>query len=154
MNPTLKTPDFGCVSNELDRNFGLIRDYLDDSACNSETTATQLLATLDPNSTEPSLADGEIEGFLWSLWAMVVKMVQQIPATHPWQDKIVDLLRAIQELPRPCRPDADQIERKWGYKFWHNLPIFSAEMRETWNRGPWEKRLNPDLYDPGTHILQ
>jgi len=84
---------------------------------------------------------------------MVRRIIQPIPDNHPWQDRVVDLMCAIRELKGSARSDVDKIEQSWGHKFWRDLPIFGAEMRETRNQGPWEKRVDPDPYFPGTYTL-
>ena len=33
----------------------------------------------------------------------------------------------------------EELERGWGMAFWQDLPIFGAELRESWNDAPWEK---------------
>ena len=140
MTLTLRLPEFGYTSNDLSRKFGLIRDYLEDTDSRAESTAEQLTTPAE-DSSSPELNESEcsLEGFLWSLWAMVVKLIQQIPHNHPWQDKMVELLSAIKEVPRRVTPEMGQLERSWGKGFWKDLPIFGAEVRETWNRGPLEK---------------
>ena len=33
----------------------------------------------------------------------------------------------------------EELESYWGMTFWQDLPIFGAELRESWNDAPWEK---------------
>ena len=70
----------------------------------------------------------------------MVNLIQGIPHSHPWQDRMVELLSAIKEVSRLVTPKMEELERSWGKAFWQDLPIFGAEVRESWNQGPWVKR--------------
>ena len=147
---TLQFPKFGYTSNDLTRKYSLIRDYLDGTNSSAEYTAKELTTPADDTSS-PELNESEcsLEGFLGSLWAMVVKLIKQIPSDHPWQDRMVEILNAIKKLPRQVTPEMVQLERSWGMTFWQGLPILGAEIRETWNRGPWEKLPEGTFRYPG-----
>ena len=150
MDLTLQLPHFGYTSNDLSRKFSLIRDYLEDTNVSAEYTAKELTVPAD-DSSSPELNESEcsLEGFLWSLWAMVVKLIQQIPHNHPWQDRMVSILSAIKEVPRQVTPEMEELEQSLGMTFWQGLPVFGAEIRETWNRGPFYKIQEGDFRYPG-----
>ena len=147
---TLHFPNFPYTSNDLNRKFTLIRDYLEGTNSSAEYTAKELTTPADDTSS-PELNESEcsLEGFLWSLWGMMVELIKQIPYHHPWQDRMVEILNAIKEVPRQATPEMEQLERSWGMAFWQDLPIFGAEVRETWNRGPWEKIPDGTFRYPG-----
>ena len=149
----LRFSDIVGDSSNLCRELSLIRDYLEDTQSSAEYTAEELTTLAEVSSTEPSESGHGLERFLWSLWSMVVQMIQVIPHTHPWQDKTVNLLSAIKQRPRRLTPGMVQLERIWCMYFWQDLPIFGAELRETWNEGPWERnpypgdiQLSPDVW--------
>lgn len=52
---------------------------------------------------------------------------------------MVEVLSAIKRVPRQVTPEMEQLEGSWGMAFWQDLPIFGAELRESWDQGPWEE---------------
>lgn len=137
MSLSLQKPDWSNPSNDAYGKFDLIRQYLEDDVSNLSTTALRLTAGMnDPTVKDPAESD---EAFLWSLWATVLSIVQQLPHNHSYQDKLVKLLDAIKNAPAPDRrPALEQLGLTWKPNTWQILPVFGAEVRETWNLGPWE----------------
>ena len=135
-NPDLARIDYG--SNDPDGTFNLVKNYLQIANHSAEDIAKKVTATANELSS-PELGDseGNLEGFLWGLWGMVVDLIRQVPHNHVWQGRMVEVLSAIKEVPRQATPAMENLEREWGMAFWQQLPIFGAELRETWNQGPW-----------------
>lgn len=127
-------------SNDRSRTLNLIQKYLEDTNCSAEDIAKKLTTAANGFST-PGLIEmkGSLEGFLWSLWGTVVYLIRQVPHDHGWQDRMVDALKAIKEVPRQSTPAMEELEGSWGVAFWQGLPIFGAEVRESWDQGPWEE---------------
>lgn len=86
-----------------------------------------------------------VKGHLTLVYGLILDLVDQVPTTHIYLNKFVDLLRAIQHLPHPdtrLRPDIDYMlfEKQWGGKLWWDLPIFGSTVLEDFqSRGAWEK---------------
>ena len=138
------------TSNDLSRKFSLVRAYLEDTNISAEHTAKELtISAEDTSAPELNESRSGVEEFLWNLWAMVVESIQQIPHNHPWQDRMVNLLSEIKKVPRQVTPEMEELERSWGMAYWQDLPIFGAEVRETWDRGPWEKIQEGIFMHPG-----
>ena len=57
---------------------------------------------------------------------------------------MVESLSAVREVPRQVTPKMAELELSWGKTFWRDLPIFGAEVRESWNFGPWEDGVTYD----------
>lgn len=133
-------PHFGYGADDLSHTFNLIRTYLEDTNCSEEDIAKKL-TTAAHLSSSPELdeSDSSLERFLWGLWRTVVDLIRQVPHDHVWQGGVVEVLSAIKEVPRQANLKMEQLEQSWGKAFWQDLPIFAAELRETWDQGPWTK---------------
>lgn len=131
---------FGYPPDDIDSKFNVFRDYLEDTDSSAKYTAEKIMA---PAKAVSSLELNErrisLENFLWCLWAEMVALIKGISHSHPWQDRMVPLLSAIKEVPRLVTPKMEELERDWGMDLWQDLPIFGAEVRESWNQGPWKK---------------
>ena len=142
MASTQSVSNNGYGSDDTNRRTTLIRDYLEGTDFSSAKDKADEITTLVWDISSLELHEGRLslEGFLWGLWAEMVDLIIGIPHSDPWQDKLVELLGAMKEVPRRVTPGMVELERSWGLAFWHNLPIFGAEVRETWNEAPWEER--------------
>lgn len=140
-----QTSNFGYTSDDLFRKFTLIRDYLEDTDSSASYTA-QEITTFAKDVSESGFS---LEVFLWCLWSEIVYLIQEVSHSHPWQDRMVKLLRAIKETPRQVTPEMEELEWNSGMTFWQDLPIFGAEMRYIWNRWPYEKMPDDAFVYPG-----
>ena len=137
---TQSCSNLGYTFDDLNRKFTLIRDYLEGTHSSAKYTAEEITTLAkDISFLETTENRISLEGFLWSVWGGIVDLIIQIPHSHPWQDRMVEILRAIKEIPRQATPEMEELERSWGMAFWQDLPIFGAEVRELWNQGPWEE---------------
>ena len=93
------------------------------SAAIAAQEITQFYPT-DPALQQPGTHDNEAHIFLLRLWELFIKIVEQIPWQHPSQDKLVELMKAIRDLPNPTTIsfDAGQSHR---VKLWTDLPMLS-----------------------------
>ncbi len=66
---------------------------------------------------------------LWVLWSAFNKVAQRVLEK---QERLVELLLAIKNLPPVLKPDGERLTC-WGGRFWEDLPIFGPNMRESWN---------------------
>ena len=141
MTMSLQAPDFGGPSS-FDEDarflFDSLQEYLQNDCSNADTTAVKITAFISmPSEAEATEA---VESSLGLLWTTFLHVVKQVPHKHLWQGRLISLLVAIKRLPPNNLDSADtDIERVWGSQNWAQLPLFGAEMREAWNRGPWTK---------------
>ncbi|KAI1861556.1 hypothetical protein JX265_009523 [Neoarthrinium moseri] len=98
-------------------------DYLKFSSSRSTADAAQVIA----NSVVEKGEDAA-EGALWSAWADLISIAEQVPHDHPAQDKLVRVVRELALLP-------DAGIKVWDSRLWADLPVLSAQVRE-WLNGP------------------
>lgn len=145
-----QTSNFGYTSDDLSRKFTLIRDYLEDTDSSASYTAQEITTVAkDVSSLEQHGSGFGLEVFLWALWGEIVHLIQEVSHSHPWQDRMVELLRAIKETPRQVTPEMEELEWNSGMTFWQDLPIFGAQVRYIWNRWPFEKMPDDAFVYPG-----
>lgn len=111
-----------------------IRQFLDGETLTAETVATQVKASINGAvSTGKSVLD--VGGGTGNLWGTLFKVVEQTPYDHPWQDKLVAVVAAINDL--PPRPDLNA--EAWAWRehtpVWQGLPAFGRSVYEVNN---WE----------------
>ncbi|KAB8249336.1 hypothetical protein F9C07_2285741 [Aspergillus flavus] len=69
----------------------------------------------------------DLETFLWQLWDIVIQGAREILHDHPLQDRLVELVSALTEIP----PVTVEL---WESKtcLWTDLPLLGPSMREAW----------------------
>ncbi|RHZ63634.1 DUF3632 domain-containing protein [Aspergillus thermomutatus] len=115
------------------RIFDILNDYLQPSSTIPPSEAAQALDALTPKASAQE-EDSDLESFLWSIWGTVIDIAKQVPHDHPSQDRLVDLIHALTELP----PTTVSI---WGSetRLWKDLPILGPSLREDWNPPTYTK---------------
>ncbi|KAH7064943.1 hypothetical protein B0J12DRAFT_693339 [Macrophomina phaseolina] len=89
--------------------------------------AAQKLAAPSRDAFEKNADLGKVEHELEGLWSAVISAAEQTP--HDQQDKLVDIVRTIKEMPQPVH-EGKKLEI-WGEEQrWEQLPLFSAKARE------------------------
>lgn len=82
--------------------FDILNEYLQPSSTTTPTVAAQGIDALTPMK-RPDLADGKRkqspESFLWEIWETFIAIAKQIPHDHPSQDRLVEVVKALSELP-------------------------------------------------------
>ncbi|RDL38472.1 uncharacterized protein BP5553_02812 [Venustampulla echinocandica] len=81
----------------------------------------------DAQDSRVSVTDAEASGLAQRLWLVLIQVVQLIPHDHEGQDKLVELLHSLTQLP--------PITRKfWGtrYYLWTDLPLLGQTLRDWW----------------------
>ena len=137
---TQQNADIGYISDDENAELTLIHEYLEDTDSSAKHTAEEITnLAKDLSSMAFSETVSGLQSFLWGLWAEIRDLIKGIPHSHPWQDRMVELLSAIKEIPRLVTPEMEELERVWGMTFWQDLPVFGAELRESWNDAPWKK---------------
>lgn len=89
--------------------------------------AAQKLAAPARDAYEKDGDLGKVEHELEGLWSAVINAAEQTP--HDKQDKLVDIVRAIKDLPQP-KHEGKRLEI-WGEEQrWEQLPLFGGKARE------------------------
>ncbi|KAL7907126.1 hypothetical protein GGI35DRAFT_481683 [Trichoderma velutinum] len=73
----------------------------------------------------------DAEGFLWSLWLLLIDVAKRTPFDDPRLQSLVDILKALNAK------QSGSVEI-WGsqHELWADMPLFGAVMREQWNASP------------------
>jgi hypothetical protein len=79
--------------------FNILNDYLQPSSTTAPSEAAQAIHALTPKAGSTQEENNDLENFLWSTWGAIIKIAKQIPHNHPSQDRPVDLIHALTELP-------------------------------------------------------
>lgn len=70
----------------------------------------------------------EPASFLFEMWGVVIGVAEQIPWNDPRQDKLVDIIRALKDLPGSTTIQMGG----WGeLEVWADLPLLGPVMTET-----------------------
>ena len=69
-------PNVGYTSDDLNRKFTLIREYLEGTNSSTKYTAEEITTLAkDVSSLELNESRFNLEGFLWDLWAEIVDLI-------------------------------------------------------------------------------
>ncbi|EAW17801.1 DUF3632 domain-containing protein [Aspergillus fischeri NRRL 181] len=114
--------------------FNILNDYLQPSSTTPPSEAAQSIHALTPKAGSTQEESSEMEDFLWYTWGTIIKVAKQIPHNHPSQDRLVELIHALTELP----PTTVSI---WGSEncLWKDLPMLGPSLRESWNAPTYTK---------------
>ncbi|KAB8259245.1 hypothetical protein BDV32DRAFT_59714 [Aspergillus pseudonomiae] len=110
--------------------FAILNEYAQPSSSITASAAAQSIHGFASPLLSDSNADS-LENLLWQFWTIVINIAKQIPCDSPSQERLVELVKALTEIP----PTTIQI---WGNdtKLWADLPLLGPEMREAWNLIP------------------
>ncbi|TEA11001.1 hypothetical protein C8034_v008283 [Colletotrichum sidae] len=76
-------------------------------------------------ASQPS--EGQVEGFLWDLWMVMVDVAYLVPPDHPWQDVLVEAVKNLQQTGgRVGTQDNDEPF------LWSNLPKLNDYLLDKW----------------------
>lgn len=81
--------------------FDILNEDLQSSSTTTPAVAAQGIDALAPMK-RPNLGDGKKESpesFLWEIWKIFIPIAKQIPHDHPSQDRLVEVIAALSELP-------------------------------------------------------
>ncbi|THC99815.1 hypothetical protein EYZ11_000745 [Aspergillus tanneri] len=114
-----------CKSNTANDVFNILGDFVQPT---SSTTPAAIAESID--RLKPSLPGNDLESFLWETWVVFITVAEQIPHDHCSQDRLVEVIDALTQLPSTT-------VQIWGSDIcvWKDLPLLGATMRESW-RGP------------------
>jgi hypothetical protein len=79
--------------------FNILNDYLQPSSTTPPRETAQAINALTPKAGSTPEESPDLEDFLWYTWGTIIKVAKQIPHNHPSQDRLVDLIHALTELP-------------------------------------------------------
>ena len=108
--------------------FTILDTYLQPSSGVSAVIAAQEITQLyptDPATQTPGTHDSLAFTFLYRLWELLVIVVEQIPWHHTSQDKVIELIKAIRDIPSPTPITFDD-GFSHGVKLWADLPVLGA----------------------------
>ncbi|OGM48027.1 hypothetical protein ABOM_002679 [Aspergillus bombycis] len=110
--------------------FAILNEYAQPSSSTTASAAAQSIHGFAAPLLSDSNADS-LENLLWQVWNIVINVAKQIPCDSPSQERLVELVKALTDIP----PTTIQI---WGNdtKLWVDLPLLGPEMREAWNLTP------------------
>ncbi|KAK6812549.1 hypothetical protein RU639_011692 [Aspergillus parasiticus] len=110
--------------------FAILDEYAQPSCSTTASATAQSIHEFAAPLLSDSQADG-LENLLWQFWNIVINVAKQIPCDSPSQERLVELVKALTEIP----PTTIQI---WGNdtKLWVDLPLLGPQMREAWNLNP------------------
>ncbi|KAI1149597.1 hypothetical protein F4825DRAFT_463988 [Nemania diffusa] len=98
--------------------FGVLNQYIQPE---SATPAAQVAASFAQGVETPN------EAFFWGFWNDVFSVAEQIPHSHPAQDRLVAFVRELALVPETA-------EKVWEANVWTDLPILGAAIRERLDR--------------------
>lgn len=102
--------------------FGLL-----DKAIGSSTSGTDANEAVANGIDEISNRD-EPEGFLWTLWTLLIEISKRIPLDDSRAQSLVEITQKL-------KAKQSATVEVWGstYSLWTDMPLFGAVMREAWN---------------------
>ncbi|KAL7924678.1 hypothetical protein ACQKWADRAFT_285657 [Trichoderma austrokoningii] len=102
-----------------------------DKAIGSSTSHTSDANEAVANGIDEIRNHDEPEGFLWTLWTLLIEVSKRIPLDDPRVQSLVEITQKL----KVRRSAAVEV---WGstYSLWTDMPLFGAVMREAWNGTP------------------
>lgn len=103
--------------------FGLL-----DKAIGSSAGRTSGANEAVANGIDQMCDHDEPEGFLWTLWTLLIEISKRIPLDDPRAESLVDIAHKL-------KAKQSAAVEVWGstYSLWTDMPLFGAVMREAWN---------------------
>ncbi|KAF7155551.1 hypothetical protein CNMCM6106_004697 [Aspergillus hiratsukae] len=111
------------------RVFDILNDYVQPSSTTPAGEAAQAIHALTPKAGSTQEEKSELENFLWFIWGAIIEIAKQIRHNRASQDRLVDLIHALTELP-PTTVSIWSSETR----LWKDLPLLGPALREAWNR--------------------
>ena len=111
------------------RIFQILNTYLQPNARLSPANAAQEIDKLFPlnRRREEDKENEEPESFLFEMWDVVISVAEQIPWKHAGQNRLVECIQALRDLPEPKLVRMDN----WGeLVIWSDLPMLGPVMTE------------------------
>ena len=109
--------------------FNILNTYLQPNADQTPANAAQEIGKLSPLK-RPREEDKENEDpaiFLFEMWDVVVSLAEQIPWNHPGQNRLVELIQALRDLPEPKTVELKNWDDQVVYS---DLPLLGPVMTE------------------------
>lgn len=107
--------------------FGILNEYLQPSSCTSPTDAAWQLHDGFPFRHPHVDGEESPECLLEEFWDLMFRLAQQIPHNHPSQERFVQLIIALRDLP----VDTKVFIGSDTHHLWHDLPMLGFAMG-TW----------------------
>jgi len=107
--------------------FDILNKYLQPSSCTSPTDAAWQLHNGLPFNRPHVDGEESPECLLEEFWDLMLRLAQQIPHNHPSQERFVQFIIALSDLP----VDTKVLIGKDTSHLWHDLPMLGFGM-ESW----------------------
>ncbi|EEQ34009.1 conserved hypothetical protein [Microsporum canis CBS 113480] len=144
--PSLEDGDPWIVHQKL---FGILSEYLQPASSTAPSAAAKEIDSLTPkkrqglDASDDAKPKEDYESFLLEIWNSLIEVARQIPSDHASQDRLVELVKALRELPST---NTDRRERWYNIagvyadlkafkntvRVWTDLPLLGPAMREAW----------------------
>lgn len=85
------------------RLFAILNDVLQPDVSLDEGEAAKRIDELAPlghQSEDGNSNDERIENFLWSLWSLIIEVIQLVPRDHQGQKRITLLVKSLSQISR------------------------------------------------------
>ncbi|KAM0252878.1 hypothetical protein ACHAQJ_007508 [Trichoderma viride] len=113
--------------------FGLL-----DAAIGSTASRTDDANEAVADGIDKMCPQDEPEGFLWTLWTLLIEIAKRIPLDDARAQSLVEITRNLK-----AKQSASIEIWTSPHKLWTDMPLFGAVMREAWNAAP-EFNNSPD----------
>lgn len=114
---------------KFDTLFGLLDKAIGSSASHTSDANEAVANGIDEISNRD-----DPEGFLWTLWTLLIEISKSIPLDDPRVQSLVEITQKL-------KVKKSATVEIWGskYSLWTDMPLFGAVMREAWNGEfkPW-----------------
>ncbi|KAM5444714.1 hypothetical protein MferCBS31731_000169 [Microsporum ferrugineum] len=128
--PSLEDGDPWIVHQKL---FDILSEYLQPASSTAPSAAAKEIDSLTPkkrqglDASDDAKPKEDYESFLLEIWNSLIEVARQIPSDHASQDRLVELVKALRELPSTNA-------EIWGntVRVWTDLPLLGPAMREAW----------------------
>ncbi|KAM0466043.1 hypothetical protein ACHAPV_000996 [Trichoderma viride] len=111
---------------KFDTLFGLLDKAIGSSASHTSDANEAVANGIDEISNHD-----EPEGYLWTLWTLLIEISKRIPLDDPRVQSLVEITQKL-------KAKKSATVEVWGskYSLWTDMPLFGAVMREAWNGTP------------------
>ncbi|KAJ5538448.1 hypothetical protein N7494_007927 [Penicillium frequentans] len=110
--------------------FAILNDVIQPEVSLEEGEAAKRIDELAPlghQSEDEDSDDERIEKFLWSLWSLIIEVIQLVPRDHQGQNRITLLVKSLSQTSR-CNCTIWESEAS----LWEDLPLLGPFMRDNW----------------------
>jgi len=114
--------------------FDILNGFLQPESTVAIDAVAEKIDAVVPTNRDGSVTEEkeDMGTFLWNFWEYFFKVAEQIPYSHPSQEKLARLLMKLSDLPSQT-PMVDLPNWAGGYRLWQDLPLFGPALREEYD---------------------